>query len=272
MVAPATMMAQTAGNVNKKDKEKSGLSKVLDKSREEQMKTFEKIFLAQVKHQDPLNPTSTDDLTRNVMMFHSSAQQARTNELLEQININHIKAQGLAAKSYLNKEVEYQGNEFSYEAGEEIMSVLMPDNIEEAQLMIMDPTGGKVTAMPIPASPGLKTIQWDGSIDGRSDIKAPEGQYKAIVVGFTKDEQTIEVPLSFKGIVRRIGYDDSSSEFALLVKNTPIEMSDITSVSKPAASEIVNMTKGVQEQIKRYDELFGYVKDKIDSTKEAHQS
>ncbi|WP_032112593.1 flagellar hook assembly protein FlgD [Candidatus Paracaedibacter symbiosus] len=273
---PVPASAKTAlpppGGAGKKVKEKSGMSKILDQTREEQMKVFEKIFLAQVQHpQDPLNPPSNESLTQNIMMFHSSAQQSRMNELLEQINTNHIKAQGIAAKSYLNKEVEYQGNEFSYEGGEENIAFLMPDNIKEAKLAIVDPTGAGVTSIPISVEPGAKIFKWDGSIHGRPEIKVPQGQYKAAVIAHTKDDNKVEVPLTFKGVVRKVGYHDASSEFALLVRNTPIEMSDVATVSKPASPELISMTEGVQEQIKRYNELSGYLKNRLDQKVEANQ-
>lgn len=246
-------------------KEKAALSKVLDKSREDQLKVFEKMFLAQVQHQDPLNPMSTNDLTQNIMTFHSAAQQSRMNELLEQINENHIKSQAVAAKSYLNKEVEYQGREFTYEGGSETISFIMPDNIQEAQLAIVDANGAGVTAFPISTDAGAKTFSWDGSVNGRSDLKVPAGQYQVAVLAKNKEDKAIDVPVTFKGVVREIGYHDAASEFALLVKNTPIEMSNISSVRKAPASELISISQGVQEQIKRYDELSGYLKDKLES-------
>jgi len=268
MGSMASSLAQSPLAMGKKDKGKAALSKVLDKSREDQLKVFEKMFLTQVQHQDPLNPMSTNELTQNIMTFHSAAQQSRMNELLEQINANHIKSQAVAAKSYLNKEVEYQGREFTFEGGDESISFLMPDNIQEAQIAIVDANGAGVTTFPVSVDAGAKTFSWDGSINGRSDFKVPAGQYQVAVVAKNKEAQAIDIPVTLRGTVRKIGYHDESNEFALLVKNTPVEMSNVSSVRKLPASELISISQGVEEQIKRYDELTGYLKNKLEKRSE----
>lgn len=265
-IAPSPLMT------GKKENAKPALSKALDQSREEQLNVFKKLFLTQVTSQNPLvgEPLSTNELTQNIMTFHSAAQQSRMNELLEQINANHIKSQAVAAKSYLNKEVEYQGREFTFEGDSEAISFLMPDNITQAKLVIVDENGAGVTAFPIAGEAGAKTFIWDGSVNGRSDFKVPSGQYQVAVLAKNKDDQIIDIPVTLKGTVRQVGYHDEANEFALLVKNTPVEMSNISSVRKPPASELISISQGVQEQIKRYDELSGYLKDKLEKRPEVN--
>lgn len=240
--------------------QKSALSATLSKNVEEQMDIFQKLFLTQVENQSILNPMSTNDLTQNILSFNSAAQQARMNDLLEKINANHIKEQASAAKNYLNKEVEYQGREFTFEGGNEEISFLMPDNIKEAKLAIVDDKGQGVAVFPISTEAGGKTFSWNGSVDDRPDFKVPTGQYQVAVLATNKDGATIDVPVTLKGTVRKIGYYDEANEFALLVKNTPVEMSDISSVRKTPSSELLTISEGIQKQNKLYDELAGYLK------------
>lgn len=266
---PSMTQSVTASKVPGKDK--AALSQVLDKSREDQLKVFEKMFLTQIKHQDPLNPMSTNDLTQNIMTFHSAAQQSRMNELLEQINANHIKSQAVAAKSYLNKEVEYEGREFTHDEGSETtMSFTLPDNVKEAQLVIVDAKGAGVTSFPLSVDVGSKTFSWDGSVNGRSDFKVPSGQYQVAVIAKNKEDKTVDIPVTFKGVVREIGYHDAAGEFALLVKNTPVEMSSISKVRKSFPSELSGISQDMREQIKRYDELSEYLKEKLEKKPEVN--
>lgn len=257
LTTPELMAAKTAVNPKKHDP-KSGISKMLEKNHAEQINSFEKIFLAQMTHQDPLNPMDNNEFASSIMMFHSTAQQSKMNEHLEQINLNHMKAQTAAAKSYLNKEVEYQGDEFTFEGDEEKFNFTMPDNVDQAQLAIIDAAGKGVTAFPLATEVGLKNFTWNGSLQDRPDIKMPSGQYHAKVIAQTKEGQAIEVPITFSGVVRKIGFHEEASEFALLVKNTPIEISDMTTVSKPASSALTSISQ-------KYDALAAYLKEKLDT-------
>lgn len=252
---------------NDKNLQKPGLSQILDKNHAEQLKAFQQLLITKMKHPgDPLNPKSDGDFTQTLIMFNSVAQQSKMNENLEQINLNHMKDRAILAENYLNREIEYRGNEFTFEGKDESLTFSIPDNIAQAQLAIADAAGAGVTVFPLAADAGVKNFIWNGSINGHPDRQVPAGQYQAKVIAETKDGQMLEVPITLKGTVRQIGFHEESNEFALLVNNTPIRLSDVRVVSKPPSAQLTRLNDGIQEQIKKYDELSEYLKDKLNST------
>lgn len=251
---------------NDKTLQKPGLSQILDKSHSDQLKAFQQLLITKMKHPgDPLNPKNDGDFTQTLIMFNGVAQQSKMNENLEQMNLNHSKDRAIMAEGYLNREVEYRGNEFTFEGNDETLTFSMPDNIAQAQLAITDAAGAGVTVFPLAAEAGVKNFVWNGSINGVLDKKVPAGQYQAKVIAQTQDGQVLEMPMTLKGTVRKIGFHEESNDFALLVKNTPVKLSDISVVSKPPSPQLMNLNAGMQEQIKKYDELSLYLKDKLNS-------
>lgn len=228
------------------------------------MKAFQQLLITKMKHPgDPLNPKNDGDFTQTLIMFNGVAQQSKMNENLEQMNLNHTKDRAIMAEGYLNREVEYRGNEFTFEGNDETLTFSMPDNIAQAQLAITDAAGAGVTVFPLATEAGMKNFVWNGSINGEPNKQVPAGQYQAKVIAQTQDGQMLEMPMTLKGTVRKIGFHEESNDFALLVKNTPVKLSDVSVVSKPPSPQLMNLNAGMQEQIKKYDELSIYLKDKL---------
>jgi flagellar hook assembly protein FlgD len=249
---------------NDKTLQKPGLSQILDKSHSDQLKAFQQLLITKMKHPgDPLNPKNDGDFTQTLIMFNGVAQQSKMNENLEQMNLNHTKDRAIMAEGYLNREVEYRGNEFTFEGNDETLTFSMPDNIAQAQLAITDAAGAGVTVFPLAAEAGVKNFIWNGSINGEPNKQVSAGQYQAKVIAQTQDGQVLEMPMTLKGTVRKIGFHEESKDFALLVKNTPVKLSDVSVVSKPPSPQLMNLNAGMQEQIKKYDELSLYLKDKL---------
>lgn len=258
---------------NDKTLQKPGLSQILDKSHSDQLKAFQQLLITKMKHPgDPLNPKNDGDFTQTLIMFNGVAQQSKMNENLEQMNLNHTKDRAIMAEGYLNREVEYRGNEFTFEGGDEILTFSLPDNITQAQLAITDAAGAGVTVFPLAAEAGIKNFIWNGSINDETNRQVPPGQYQAKVIAQTHEGQVLEMPMTLKGTVRKIGFHEESNDFALLVKNTPIKLSDVSVVSKPPSPQLTSLNIGMQEQIKKYDDLSLYLKDKLKSESSVTES
>ncbi len=248
-----------------KTKERSALSRMLEKSRDEQYNVFMKMFLAQVKNQNPDNPMSTHEMTQSVMSFFSAAEQAQTNKLLKQGNDMKIKEQMSAAKTYLNKEIIYEDDRLVFKGQPEEISLIMPGGVTEAELIILDENLNRVKTFPLdPAQLGKKTFTWDGLNDEENPVH--QGIYHTKVLALDTRNQVIDIPTVFKGRVQQIAYQDDSGDFLLLVDDSVgVALEDVLSVSKPASQDIVGLTKTMQEQIKQYEELSKLIKSQIPS-------
>lgn len=237
-------------------KERSALTKMLEKSRDEQYNVFMKMFLAQVKNQNPDNPMSTHEMTQSVMSFFSAAEQAQTNKLLKNSNDMKVKEQMAAAKSYLNKEIVYEGDVMKFEGDPEDIQLMMPTDVKEAELVILDANLMRVKTIPLSPETGTQRHTWDGTSDQNPKKKVDPGIYYTKVMGIDKKEQNLDIPTILKGTVRQVSYQEDEGEFLLLVKDDiGVEVDNLISVRKPASQELMDLSKNMQEQIKQYTEL-----------------
>lgn len=260
------MWAAHKGLKAAKKEQKAGIAKMLEKTNGEQFKAFEKMFLAQVKCQGIDNHMDVNQFAQSINMLYSTAQQTKMNEHLENINKNYLKQQSIAAKGYLNKMVEYEGSEFTFDGSPQEFQFTLPDDVQAAQLNIVDAEGKAVTAFPISLEPGQKGLRkwsWDGSLFGHPEEQVGQGQYHAAIVATSKEGKPIDVPLTLNGVVRKIGYHQEAGEFALLVKNTAIEFSDIKSSSRMPSSELLMLSQQMHDQMKKYDELRNYLQQNL---------
>jgi flagellar basal-body rod modification protein FlgD len=242
-------------------KDRSVLTKMLDKSRDEQYNVFMKMFLAQVKNQNPDNPMSTHEMTQSVMSFFSAAEQAQTNKLLKQGNDMRIKEQMATAKSYLNKDIVYEGKVMRFEGEAEEIQLMMPADIKEAELVILDANQKLVKTIPLNITPGKQITTWDGTSDTHDDIKVAPGIYYTLVRAHDGREKNIEIPTILKGRVRQISYQEEDGEFLLLVKDDiGVEVDDLISVRKPVSEELLGLSKNMQAKISQYEKLTDILK------------
>lgn len=235
-------------------KEKSAMSQMLDKNREEQMDMFMKMFITQLNHQDPMDPMDPNKMVIALSTFSSMAQQARMADLLEKINDNQIKQheiylkhQAQNTKGYLNKEIDYHGDEFTFDGKPVKISFELPVNISSAKLAIKDSFGEVVSYRDVNTSAGKQTIEWDGI--GDSGLQK-NGQYQATLIVLDEKQNERIAPLMFTGTVNEIGYDNEGDEYALLVGGTPVSISDVARVRKAFVSEANNLNEANYESPK----------------------
>ena len=263
---PTPIQSPTMGQpavAMEKTKDRSALGRMLEKSRDEQYNVFMKMFLAQVKNQNPDNPMSTHEMTQSVMSFFSAAEQAQTNKLLKHGNDMKVKEQMSAAKTYLNKEIVYEDDRLVFNGQPEDISLIMPGGVTEAELVVLDQQLNRVKTFPLdPSKVGKQTFSWDGLND--NEIKVGNGIYHTKVLAVDAKKQTVDIPTTYKGRVQQIAYQDDSGDFMLLVNDSVgVALEDVITVSKPASQDIVGLTKTMQDQIRQYEELNSFIKSQI---------
>lgn len=262
MTLSATTMT-SPGMTPKSLKDRSALTQLLDKGRDEQYNIFMKMFLAQVKHQSIDSPMSTHEMTQSVMSFFQTAEMTQTNKLLKQGNDIKMREHLSTAKSYLNKVVEYEGNILSFNGIPETIRFHVPPGIQDGKLLIMTPQKQVVKSFDLPKIPGETTVQWKGDSDTQPGIVIPHGQYIVGILAQDERKQLVDIPTYIKGKVHEIRYDEEGDEFLLMVKDTPIGLTDITSISKMPINEWGEMKQQMDTQIKNYEELNKLLKERL---------
>lgn len=230
-------------------KPRSSFDRMVDKSPEEQYNIFIKLLVTQVQNQSIDDPMSTHEMTQSTLSFYQTAEMVQTNKLLKHGNDLKLQEQVSMAKSYLNKDVEYEGDVLTFNGKAEKVRFDMPPNIKQAHLIICDAAGRPFKNYPLTLEPGEAVVEWDGSSDAHPDKQVPNGQYMVKIHAVDKEDGVVPIPTILKGKVREINYENDHNEFVLRVNDTAVGLSDILTVSKSSNEELIDLNNKLQEQL-----------------------
>ncbi len=135
--------------------------------------TFLTLLTAQMKHQDPLNPTDSTEFTAQLATFSGVEQQVRTNDLLRELQAGFATLGmgelggwiGMEARA--DMPVAFQGVP---------VTLLTPSHAlaDRAELVVRDASGQIVQQLPIPLDDA--PFEWSGQdASGRTNL--PDGDY-----------------------------------------------------------------------------------------------
>lgn len=237
-------------------KDKSALGRMMDKNLDQQFDIFMKMFLAQVKCQDPTKPMSTNEMTENILGFFTAAEHAKGNQLLEQMNTTKSREQLAAAKTYLNKDVVYEAAGVHFTGEPQTFNVDLPSNVDRAEFAIIDQQQRVVKTVSLDPGTQHHKVTWGGEIEGLADLKAPPGYYSLKVLAQDAKERLVDVPVLMQGIVNAVDYNEGN-DFQLVVNDTAVPLEDVVSVRKGANhdGQLLGTVQDIHSQLKGYEEM-----------------
>jgi flagellar basal-body rod modification protein FlgD len=199
---------------------------------------FLKIFLAQLQHQDPLNPMEGTEFTAQLAQFSSLEQLFNVNQHLKGIETAQDGNLQFQALSLIGKEIMAKGDELSLGAGPWATAGFSLAEGSDCTVLITDGTGQTVRTLSLGwTEAGQHTFQWDGR-DDRGSEQAP-GIYRFEVIATDASGQSQTVTSMIAGEVTRVNLQGGSP--VIYVGGTPVSMSQIVDVRVPekdqAASE-----------------------------------
>ncbi len=191
---------------------------------------FLKLFTAQLKYQDPLNPLESKEFTAQLAQFSSLEQLININnnfdKLVEsQSNLNQIFSSNLIGKYVQHKgnRVVYRGSpvEFSYELGEKVRS---------AEINIYSENGKLVRSIELGSlSEGKRSYIWDGTDNNGFNVK--NGIYKIEVVTVKQNGESETVPIEVMSLVTGVDYSDNTIKL-ILDNNSRVTLSEIQTIKE----------------------------------------
>ncbi len=182
-----------------------GESKTLDRD------DFLNLLIAQLQHQDPLNPTDSTEFTAQLAQFSSLEQLGNVNTNLKALQLYQASINNAQAVSFIGKEITAQADVVLLEKGQaaECRAELAAD-AAGVLVSIYNAAGDFVKSFevgPLPA--GRQTFSWDGSNqDGES---VPDGLYRFEVLATDDEGRRIEVRRLTAGTVTGVSFKDGQA-------------------------------------------------------------
>ena len=196
---------------------------------------FLTLFVAQLRHQDPLNPLDSTEFTAQLAQYSSLEQLLNINGNLESMQASQEQDHRLQALDFLGKEVIADGN----------MLFLEPNRISEGRFsltekadceaLILDSNGYPIRSIPLgELESGEHQFQWDG-LDA-SGNKMDRGIYSFEITAVTEDGRIFPVTTQITGKVTGVNLETESP--ILFLGDIPLELSQVLEIKVPESDAL----------------------------------
>ncbi|RJS95172.1 flagellar hook assembly protein FlgD [Salinisphaera sp. Q1T1-3] len=154
---------------------------------------FLTLLVAQMKNQDPLNPTDNSKVTSQIAQINTVTGINDLNDTLNQINGQIDKSQQLQASALIGHQVLVpgQGVKVGDDGTATAFGVDLPKNAAEMSITITDDAGNVVHKSDYANQPaGVQSFSWDGK--DPSDAKVDPGRYKVNITAIDSQGEAIK--------------------------------------------------------------------------------
>ena len=189
---------------------------------------FMKLFLAQMNHQDPLNPMDTTQFGAQLAQFSSLEQLFNVNENLESIEGIQNGDSKYHVLDLMGKEVKAQSDSLMLNDDSPARGAFYLDTAaEDCFVRIYDEEGKAVKDIDMhELYAGTHSFEWDGR-DSRGNLLA-SGVYHYSVSAVSPEGDMLSVEKYVQGTVTRVSLFEE--EPVIYVNETPMNMDQIVNV------------------------------------------
>ncbi|MFQ6112349.1 MAG: flagellar hook assembly protein FlgD [Nitrospinota bacterium] len=196
---------------------------------------FLRLLVAQLTHQNPLDPMKGVEFVTQLSQFSSLEQLFDINDRLQSLESLQRALASTQSVGAIGKRVLARGN--NLEVTDSWVSPIvfeLMDSATEVVVAIKDSSGRLVRTLEqnTPGT-GRKKIEWDG-MDGKGE-KLPEGGYSFSVYATDFAGQSVEAVPYTSGIVTGVSFEEGETE--LSVGSRRVKLKDVIEISSPAGGE-----------------------------------
>lgn len=196
---------------------------------------FLTLLVAQLKHQDPLNPLESSEFSSQLAQYSSLEQLMNINDTLEIIKSSQDQNFRLQALNFIGKEIvakcdmlplkQDETSEFSFDLSERA----------DCTALITDSNGYPVRTLSLGMmETGEHSFEWDGR--NNSGTMMDPGVYGLEITAMTEDGQALYVETRITGRVTGVNFEGTS--LLLYVDEIPITLSQIVSINSGEGSTV----------------------------------
>jgi flagellar basal-body rod modification protein FlgD len=126
---------------------------------------FLKLFMAQLEHQDPLNPQDGADLVAQLAQFSTVEQATQTNQHLAELASAQASASSASLSNLLGRDCTAAAADFTFDRKGQVPPIQVSSSsaMNGATLVIKDDAGTEVRRIAIPAGAKSAQLAWDGN-------------------------------------------------------------------------------------------------------------
>lgn len=192
---------------------------------------FLKLLVAQLQHQDPLNPQENYEFVAQLAQFSSLEQSVGINERLDALAAQNQGLQNSQIVAMVGKQATVRGNIVTLKGQGDIVpiSFKLDAAAENATVTIHDQAGRKIRTLPVSArAAGTVTVSWNGQSD--AGLPQPAGPYQVTVTAKDANDAPVSLTQQSSGTIRSVSFDQG---FPVLQLDNGVKapVGDLVSVS-----------------------------------------
>jgi flagellar basal-body rod modification protein FlgD len=194
---------------------------------------FLNLLVAQLQHQDPLNPAESTEFTAQLAQFSSLEQLNNINDNLKNMALFQTSVTNSQAVSYIGKEITAKGNAVHLESGQPAECHFeLADNAALAVISVYDVNGGFVSSFETgPLDVGRQFAAWDGTDSNGNPVST--GLYRFEVQAVDANNQGVSVTPLMSAVVNGVSFRDQTA--SLITGLQTIAIDDVIAVSEVQA-------------------------------------
>jgi flagellar basal-body rod modification protein FlgD len=198
---------------------------------------FMKMMLAQMKNQDPTNPTPSHEMAAQLAQFSSLEQLSNINTSIEGLKAATAPQGNYQALAFIGKKVSGDGASCTRIKGDtkhEFSFDLMGDAIK-AKITVKDAAGNVVrTLQAANLKKGQNTIEWNGLQEDGTPARA--GDYKFAIEANASSGQKVYAKTGFEG--RITGMNFGADGPILMVGKKQVRMSEVKKIEEAPLEDV----------------------------------
>ena len=181
-----------------------------------------KLLLAQLQHQDPLDPTDSVEFTAQLAQFSSLEQLGNVNSNLEKLELYQASINNSQAVSFIGKEIVARGNSITVSGGQPVdLQFDLPSEAGTVTLSIYDANGEFVRTFDVAnMAAGLHAVKWDGrDLNGN---QVADGNYRFEMMAEDREGEPMAVTTYANGKVSGVTFSDNATYLVTDDRKIPV--------------------------------------------------
>lgn len=190
---------------------------------------FLKLFVAQLKNQDPLNPMKGTEFTAQLAQFSSLEQLTDINKNLGSLQNYQSAGNNSQAVSFIGKEIKAKGSSFYFNGNDSADIAFKLDNYaSDVKLYLYDGQDHLVRIIEkTDLESGMHNLSWNGT--GNAGETLPAGNYSFDIMATDMNGNTVNSTTYVSGKVTGITYNNNSAY--LMLGKQQVAPADVVEVS-----------------------------------------
>jgi len=198
--------------------------------------TFLKLLVAQLTHQDPMNPMEDTDMTGQLAQFSSLEKLTSINEGIENLGQAQERTDMLNAVSFIGKSIKASGYNISKE-GTTVSKIFYGtgEALGGVKINVYDEDGAIVRTVVLGAKqPGSYEFEWDGRNDKGTLL--PDGTYSVGILGEDTEGKAVMIRTEMAGEVSGIVQENGTS-YLRLKDGRYVNFANVTEIVSSGSTE-----------------------------------